>query len=38
MEYTFKEIEARWQERWREDKTYREEVDATRPTRLVRVR
>ena len=31
MEYTFKEIEARWQERWREDKTYRVEVDATRP-------
>ena len=31
MEYSFKEIESRWQERWREDKTYRVEVDATRP-------
>ena len=31
MEYNFKEIESRWQERWREDKTYRVEVDATRP-------
>ncbi len=31
MEYNFKEIESRWQERWREDKTYRVEVDTTRP-------
>ena len=31
MEYSFKEIEPRWQERWREDKTYRVEVDASRP-------
>ncbi|MBQ8652814.1 MAG: leucine--tRNA ligase [Alistipes sp.] len=31
MEYNFKEIESRWQERWREDKTYRVEVYTTRP-------
>ena len=31
MEYNFKEIESRWQKRWREDKTYRVEVDTTRP-------
>ncbi|MBQ2843841.1 MAG: leucine--tRNA ligase [Alistipes sp.] len=31
MEYNFKEIESRWQERWREDRTYRVEVDTTRP-------
>ena len=31
MEYNFKEIESRWQERWREDKTYRVGVDTTRP-------
>ena len=31
MEYNFKEIEARWQQRWRDDKTYRVAVDASRP-------
>ena len=31
MEYNFKTIEARWQERWREEKTYRVEVDQSRP-------
>ena len=31
MEYNFKTIEARWQERWREEKTYRVEVDRSRP-------
>ncbi len=31
MEYNFKEIEARWQRRWSEEKTYRVEVDASRP-------
>ncbi len=31
MEYNFKQIEARWQQRWREEHTYRVEVDPTRP-------
>ena len=31
MEYNFKEIEAKWQRRWREEHTYRVEVDPTRP-------
>ncbi len=31
MEYNFKEIEARWQQRWRERKTYHVEVDHSRP-------
>ncbi len=31
MEYNFKEIEAKWQQRWKEYKTYHVEVDATRP-------
>lgn len=31
MEYNFKAIEARWQQRWREEKTYRVGVDPTRP-------
>ena len=30
-EYNFKEIEARWQQRWREQQTYRVEVDPNRP-------
>ena len=31
MEYNFKEIEAKWQRRWREGGTYRVEVDPSRP-------
>lgn len=31
MEYNFKQIESRWQQRWRERKTYRVEVDPSRP-------
>ena len=31
MEYNFKEIEARWQQRWRDEKTYRVTVDPSRP-------
>ena len=31
MEYNFKEIESKWQQRWRERKTYRVEVDPSRP-------
>ena len=31
MEYTFKEIEAKWQQRWREAHTYRVREDASRP-------
>ncbi len=31
MEYNHREIESRWQQRWKEDKTYKTEVDATRP-------
>lgn len=31
MEYNFKEIEKKWQSRWVEDKTYKVEVDNSRP-------
>ena len=31
MEYNFKEIESKWQQRWRERKTYHVEVDPSRP-------
>ena len=31
MEYNFKEIEARWQQRWRDEHTYRVGVDPKRP-------
>lgn len=31
MEYNHREIESRWQERWREEGTYRAEIDAARP-------
>ena len=31
MEYNFKELEARWQQRWKEQKTYHVEVDSSRP-------
>ena len=31
MEYNFKEIEAKWQSRWRADKTYKVEADPARP-------
>ena len=31
MEYNFKEIEAKWQSRWRADKTYKVETDPSRP-------
>ncbi|MDE5637940.1 MAG: leucine--tRNA ligase, partial [Alistipes sp.] len=31
MEYNFKELEAKWQRRWREEKTYHVEVDPSRP-------
>ena len=31
MEYNFSEIEKKWQQRWTERKTYRVEVDASRP-------
>ena len=31
MEYKFKEIEARWQRMWREKRTYRTEIDPSRP-------
>lgn len=31
MEYNFKEIESRWQQRWRERGTYRVEADPSRP-------
>ncbi len=30
MEYNHREIESRWQQRWKEDKTYKTEVDKTR--------
>ncbi len=30
MEYNHKDIESRWQQRWREDKTYRCEVDKSK--------
>ena len=31
MEYNHKEIESRWQQQWREDKTYRIDIDHKRP-------
>ena len=31
MDYNFKDIERRWQQWWREQQTYRVEVDASRP-------
>ncbi|MBQ8307436.1 MAG: leucine--tRNA ligase, partial [Alistipes sp.] len=31
MEYNFKELESKWQQRWRERETYRVEVDPSRP-------
>ena len=31
MEYNHKEIESRWQQRWKEDKTYATAVDTSRP-------
>ena len=31
MDYNFKEIEAKWQSRWRADKTYKVEADPARP-------
>ena len=31
MEYNFKAIEQKWQKRWREEGTYRVEVDPSRP-------
>ena len=31
MEYNHKEIEKRWQQRWKDDKTYRADIDSSRP-------
>ena len=31
MEYNFKELEPKWQQRWRERGTYHVEVDPARP-------
>jgi len=31
MDYNFKEIEAKWQKKWKEDKTYRVEIDHNKP-------
>lgn len=31
MEYNFKEVEKKWQNYWREHKTYRVEVDHSKP-------
>lgn len=31
MEYNYKEIEQRWQKYWRENKTYKTEIDKSRP-------
>ena len=31
MEYKHKEIESRWQQYWRENKTYKTEIDNSRP-------
>ncbi len=31
MEYNFKEIEAKWQQNWKDRKTYKVEVDPSRP-------
>ncbi|KGN80360.1 leucyl-tRNA synthetase [Porphyromonadaceae bacterium COT-184 OH4590] len=31
MEYNFKEIESRWQSQWKQDKTYKVEIDPKKP-------
>lgn len=31
MEYNFKQIETKWQQRWKDRKTYRVEIDPSRP-------
>lgn len=31
MEYNHREIENRWQQRWKEDKTYKTEIDPSKP-------
>ena len=31
MEYNFKEIEQRWQQYWRDNHTYRSQIDSTKP-------
>ena len=31
MEYNFKDLEAKWQRRWKEDKTYHVDIDPSRP-------
>ena len=31
MEYNFRDIESRWQQRWRDDKTYRVRIDHDKP-------
>ena len=31
MEYNFRDIESRWQQRWRDDKTYRVRIDLDKP-------
>ena len=31
MEYNFKEVEKKWQSYWQENKTYRVEVDPSKP-------
>ncbi len=31
MEYNFVDIESKWQQRWRDNKTYKVDVDASRP-------
>lgn len=31
MEYNFRDIESRWQQRWRDDRTYRVRIDTDKP-------
>ncbi|MBQ2394101.1 MAG: class I tRNA ligase family protein, partial [Alistipes sp.] len=31
MEYNFKQLEAKWQEQWQKEQTYRVDVDSSRP-------
>ena len=31
MEYNFRDIEPKWQQQWRDEKTYKVEIDANRP-------
>ena len=31
MEYNFKELEAKWQQKWQQEQTYRVEVDGSKP-------